>query len=132
MVSSFDARTKPRVWPIPVALFRHHVIINLAIPLAAAAGSSGSGDPLLVSLAAAQHGPGDARRLVGHGEQHHVRRPADEKSGEPGATDLLLPPRPAEMGARAVHQQPPDVAVAALGDMPQPLLAATRSLLRDA
>src|SRR5438067_10362932 len=25
------------------------------------AGSSGSGDPLLVSLAAAQHGPGDAR-----------------------------------------------------------------------
>src|SRR5258708_11423128 len=66
-VSSFGARTKPRVWPIPVALFRHQIIITLAIPLAAAVGSSGSGDPLLVSLAAAQHGPGDARRLVGHG-----------------------------------------------------------------
>src|SRR5436309_15972095 len=80
------------------------------------AGSSGSGDPLLVSLAAAQHGPGDARGLVGHGEQHDIGRPAHEQAREPGRTDLLLAPRPAEMGARAMHQQAPDVAVAALGD----------------
>src|SRR3954454_16695368 len=121
----------PRVWPIPVALFRHHFIITLAIPFVATAGSAGSGNPLFVPLAAGQHGPGDARGLVGHGEQHHVGWPAHEKAGKPGRTDLLLAPRPAEMGARAVHQQAPDVAVTALGDAPQSLLAAARSLLRD-
>src|SRR4051812_6942028 len=56
---------------------------------------------------------------------------AHEKAGKPGRTDLLLAPRPAEMGARAVHQQAPDIAVAELGDAPQSLLATTRSLLRD-
>src|SRR3981081_2804373 len=72
------ARTKPRVWPIPVALFRHHCIITLAIPLAAAAGSSSGGNHFLISFAPAQHGPGDARGLVGHREQHGVGRPEPE------------------------------------------------------
>ena len=124
------ARTKPRVWPIPVALFRHHCIITLAIPLAAAAGSSSSGNHFLISFAPAQHGPGDARGLVGHREQHDVGRPAGEQAGEPGRADLLLASRPAEMGARTMHQQAPDVAVSALGNMPEPLLAAARVLLR--
>src|SRR5207249_5305417 len=30
-----NTKTLPRVWPIPVALFRHHFIIPLAIPFAA-------------------------------------------------------------------------------------------------
>jgi hypothetical protein len=34
------------------------------------------------------------------------------------------------MGARTMHQQAPDVAVSALGNMPEPLLAAARVLLR--
>src|SRR5215208_1941865 len=50
------ARTMPRVWPIPVALFRHHLILTLAIPLAAAAGSTGSSDLGPVGSVAAQHG----------------------------------------------------------------------------
>ena len=124
------ARTKPRVWPIPVALFRHHCIITLAIPLAAAAGSSSSGNHFLISFAPAQHGPGDARGRVGHREQHDVGRPAGEQAGEPGRADLLLASRPAEMGARTMHQQASDVAVSALGNMPEPLLAAARVLLR--
>ena len=30
-ISELEARTMPRVWPIPVTLFCHHVIITLAI-----------------------------------------------------------------------------------------------------
>jgi hypothetical protein len=29
--NELKARTMPRVWPIPVTLFRHHIIITLAI-----------------------------------------------------------------------------------------------------
>ena len=29
--NELEALTAPRVWPIPVALFRHHIIITLAI-----------------------------------------------------------------------------------------------------
>jgi hypothetical protein len=32
--SELKALTAPRVWPIPVALFRHHVIVTLAIRFA--------------------------------------------------------------------------------------------------
>src|SRR4029077_6460518 len=59
-----------------------------------------------------------------------VGRPAGEQAGEPGRADLLLASRPAEMGARTMHQQAPDVAVSALGNMPEQLLAAARVLLR--
>jgi len=33
-ISELEARTTPRVWPIPVTLFRHHIIITLAIEFA--------------------------------------------------------------------------------------------------
>src|SRR3954451_4335473 len=86
------ARTMPRVWPIPVALFCHHLIVTLAIPLAAVAGSTGSSDLGSVGFVAAQHGPGNARGLVGESEQHDVGRAACEQSGEPGRADFLLAP----------------------------------------
>ena len=54
------ARTMPRVWPIPVALFRQHLTLTLTltltIPLAAAAGSTGSSDLEPVGFVAAQQG----------------------------------------------------------------------------
>src|SRR4030088_1953567 len=53
-----------------------------------------------------------------------------EEGGGASRADLLLASRPAEMGARTMHQQAPDVAVSALGNMPEPLLAAARVLLR--
>jgi hypothetical protein len=58
----------PRVWPIPVALFRHQIIITLATPLPAALLKWWlTSNSVLERLAAAQHRPGDAGSLVGHG-----------------------------------------------------------------
>ncbi len=125
-VSELEARTTPRVGPIPVTLFRHHIITTFAI-LARPGGGLAGGLPVgLESLVARKHGPDDTSGLVGQGNQHNVRRPAREQGLEPVRARLLATPGPEQHDAGAVDEEPSEIAVTALRDAAKPVLAATR------
>src|SRR5690242_10997336 len=77
-----------------------------------------------VEFAPAQHGPGDARHLIGerHGDQ--PRRLAVEQPAQPGdpAGDVLA--LVADQAGGADHQKTTEIAVAGFGDAAEPLFAA--------
>ena len=124
--NELDARTMPRVWPISGGtLFRHQIVVTLAIwcPLA-----GWSGGRRLVDTLVAEQRPGDAGCLIGHGDQHDVRRPPRQEPVGPAGPRARLGTAPAQHGSRTMHEQAPDIAIPALRYPPQPVLAATRVL----
>ena len=79
-------------------------------------------------LLAHHHRPGDARHLVGQRAGRHLARLGREQSAQPG----VLPGAPAAQHRhRAIHQQPAQLAVAALADRTEPDLAAGFPLRAD-
>jgi len=116
----------PRVWPISdVTLLRHQIVVTLASwrPL-----SSSLGGRRLVDTLVAEQCPGDASRLIGHGDQDNVCRPPLQEPVGPAGTRARLGAAPAQHRSRTMHEQAPDVAIPAPRYPPQPVLAATRVL----
>ena len=116
----------PRVWPISGgALFRHQIVVTLAslYPL-----SSWSGGRRSVDTLVSEQCPGDAGCLIGHGDQHDVCRPPRQEPVGPARPRARLGAAPAQHASRTMHEQAPDIAIPALRDPPQPVLAATRVL----
>ena len=68
------AQTMPRVWPIPVTLFRHHLIFTLAIPLSRRRLPLPGLCRIKVPLVS-HHRPDDTGGLVGHGDKDDIGRP---------------------------------------------------------
>ena len=74
------ARTRPRVWPIPVTLFCHHIIITLAIKILlriCLCCSTRFSSERLTTIEQDPHNPGC---LVGHRYQNHISWPARKQS----------------------------------------------------
>ena len=125
-INELKALTMPRVWPISGgALFRHQIVVTLAslYPL-----SSWSGGRRSVDTLVSEQCPGDAGCLIGHGDQHDVCRPPRQELVAPAGTRARLGAAPAQHASRTMHEQAPDIAIPALRDPPQPVLAATRVL----
>ncbi len=117
---------QPNSFSSDIALFRHQIVVTLAslYPL-----SSWSGGRRSVDTLVSEQCPGDACCLIGHGDQHDVCRPPRQ---EPVGSSQA--PCPAWRGASAARfrapctSRAPDIAIPALRDPPQPVLAATRVL----
>ena len=125
-INELKALTMPRVWPISGgALFRHQIVVTLAslYPL-----SSWSGGRRSVDTLVSEQCPGDAGCLIGHGDQHDVCRPPRQEPVGPARPRARLGAAPAQHASRTMHEQAPDIAIPALRDPPQPVLAATRVL----
>ena len=126
------ALTVSRVWPIPVTLFRHHIIITLAIKFfppsvyAVSRASTLNVSPRLsiahTTRAVPRNEPED--RLVGHRHHNDIGRPARQQGFEPWRTRFLFAPRPQQIGSRPVNQELSQIAVSALRYSPEPYLAA--------
>ena len=125
-INELKALTMPRVWPISGgALFRHQIVVALAslYPL-----SSWSGGRRSVDTLVSEQCPG--RRGLSYWPWRPARRlsaaaPGAGRSSRPRAR---LGAAPAQHASRTMHEQAPDIAIPALRDPPQPVLAATRVL----
>ena len=119
------ALTMPRVWPIPVTLFRHHIIITLAIKFAQRSRLSGGQSLRPECFTPAEQGPYNTGGLVGHRHQHNIGRPARKQGFEPWRTRFLFAPGPQKNSSRTMNQQLSQIPVSALRYAAEPFLAAT-------
>ncbi len=124
--NELEARTMSRVWPISGGtLFRHQIVVTLASWYRLAGWLCRR---RLVDTLVPEQCPGDAGRLIGHGDQDDVCRPPRQEPVGPVRPRALLGAAPAQHGSRPMHEQAPDVAIPALRYPPQSVLAATRVL----
>jgi Transposase DDE domain group 1 len=83
-----------------------------------------------IGFAAAQHCPDHPGELIGHRRYHHVERAAGEQRVDPCPRMALAALGEPHQRSRAVHQLATQIAVAALADSKQPLLATGGVLTR--
>src|ERR687897_1727876 len=77
-----------------------------------------SGRP--IGLVAAEHGPDDARKLVGHRSNHDVEGSSGDQAIDPCPEAALTARRKPDQRACAVHQLSAQIAVAPFADPEQP------------
>jgi hypothetical protein len=83
-----------------------------------------------IGLTPAEHGPDDARKLVGHRRNHDVEGPSGDQASDPCPEAALTPSREPDQRSGAVHQLSAQIAVTALADAEQPFSATGRVLAR--
>src|SRR6266545_2817267 len=89
------------------------------------------GDPRLVGATARENGPGDAGELVGERDRQHVAVEPLRCPLDPGPqTPHCCTRPPYQDNERGLHEQCPQVLVAALGDLAQDRAVSRRLLLR--